>query len=94
MPGSTVCTKPGSRDGKTLALAAELRTLGLTVIAYPELTQVLHIVHIQPHHMAQSMGIKQGMRPFAHGIFGIAFINPSSFSPSTITWAESSYTFI
>ncbi len=34
------------RDGKTLALAAELRTLGLTVIAYPELTQVLHIVHI------------------------------------------------
>ena len=94
MPAQPYAQSPVPEDGKTLALAAELRTLGLTVIAYPELTQVLHIVHIQPHHMAQSMGIKQGMRPFAHGIFGIALHQSQLFQPSTITWAESSYTFI
>lgn len=82
------------RDGKALALSAELRTLGLAVIAYPNFTEVLHIVHIHSHHMPQSVRIEQRMGTFAHRIFGIAFIKPSSFSPSTITWAESSYTFI
>ena len=67
------------RNGKTLALTAELRTLGLTVVTHPNLSEVFHIMHIQPHHMSQSMRIEQGMRAFAHGIFGITFHQAEAF---------------
>ena len=61
------------RNGKTLALTTELRTLRLTVVTNPNLAEVFHIMHIQPHHMPQSMRIEQGMCAFAYSIFGIAF---------------------
>lgn len=69
------------RDGKALALSAELRTLGLAVIAYPNFTEVLHIVHIHSHHMPQSVRIEQRMGTFAHRIFGIALHQAQLFQP-------------
>lgn len=39
------------RYGETLRLTAELRALGLSVVAHPEFAQVLHIVHVEPHHV-------------------------------------------
>ena len=35
------------RNGQTLRLTAELRALGLSVIAHPEFTQILHVMHVR-----------------------------------------------
>ena len=60
------------RNGQTLALAAELGALGLAVVAHPLLAEVLHVVHVESHHVAQAVRIEQGVGTFADSIFGIA----------------------
>ena len=67
------------RNGQTLRLTAELRALGLSVIAHPEFTQILHVMHVEPHHVSQPVRIEQSMCTLAHGVFGISLHQPESF---------------
>ena len=69
------------RNGEALAFAAELRTFGLAVVTYPNLTEVFHIMHIQPHHVSQPMRIEQGMCTLTNSIFRITLHQAELFHP-------------
>ena len=69
MPGSTVTTKPGRRGR---ARRSDFRPnwvlLGLALVADVDLAQVLHVVDVEPHHVAFAAGEEQGMGAAPHGL--------------------------
>ena len=73
MPGSTVITKPGSSGARQAqALEAELRALRLALVAHPDLAEVLHVVHVEAHHVAEAALEEHGVRALRHRLVEVA----------------------
>ena len=52
---------------------SELRALGLSVVADINLAEILHIVYVESHHVAQSARHEHGMGTRFHRLHRIAF---------------------